>query len=244
MNIQEIKVGNIVTVERKLKLSDATIKYNFLIKGISYGYICEIYEVDRKYTLIVRKDKILIGDFKDPYFPSVFDIGYLGNLEGTKMDSNGRRVKYYRKWQDIFQRVIGHRYNNGTRNHTYEGVSIDERWHCFRNFYDWCENTAISNYHEGFELDKDLFNSKTYGPDTAIFLPRYLNVLLKSNRNSKLSPGVTMNKNSGYDKVYYMSAISLNEGKNTWLSLSHNELDAYSIYFIIKKLTLEINYLW
>lgn len=244
MNIQEMEkdLGKVVVIERKLKLSDEKIKYTFVITKIIYNYyyFYEIYEVNRNYSLEVRKDKLLSGDFKDPYHPTVFDIGYLGNLEGTVMDSNNRRVKYYRKWQDIFQRVIGHRYAKGILNHTYDEVSIDKRWHCFRNFYDWCENTRISNYHEGFELDKDLLYSKIYGPDTAVFLPRYLNVLLKQNRDSKLSPGVSINKNNKSGKTYYMSAISLNDGKNTWLGLSHNELDAYSIYFIIKKITLEM----
>ena len=79
----------------------------------------------------------------------------------------------YRTWHNIISRCDkGGVYQQ--KRPTYAGCSVDPRWHNYSVFVPWW----VKNYVEGWQLDKDLLTlgNKVYGPDSAIFVPRWLNI--------------------------------------------------------------------
>ena len=110
------------------------------------------------------------GKVKDIYYPSVYDIGYLG--EGSYNPKNSKVV--YDTWRGVLRRC----YNEKERmkNSTYKDCTVDKRWHNFQNFAQWYEE----NYIDGFHLDKDILfkDNKVYSSETCCFVPVEINNLL------------------------------------------------------------------
>lgn len=110
----------------------------------------------------------------------VCGVGYRGNLP-TK-DENGNTLKSYLVWKAMLCRC----YSEKTHIHqpTYKDCTVAEEWHSYANFL------AFFNEHyvEGYELDKDLLRpgNKEYGPETARFVPRWLNNYFKNADRKKI----------------------------------------------------------
>ena len=115
------------------------------------------------------------GVVKNPYFPSVFGVGCLG--EGDfKTGTNGKHTKEYRLWKSMLERC----YNDKSleKRPTYANVTVCERWLCFANFLEdlpLIENYELwKNSEEMMSLDKDLkqvgVENKVYSLDTVKFI--------------------------------------------------------------------------
>lgn len=87
----------------------------------------------------------------------------------------------------------------------YSGTSISPEWEDFEKFDEWYQK----NYVLGWELDKDILvpGNRVYGPDTCLYVPRALNLILKS----KLYPG------AHYDKSRSRYMAYLDCGGRTYL---------------------------
>lgn len=152
------------------------------------GKTCTIRFVNTGYVRAAKRQYVIRGALKDPYFPSKYGIGYLGvgpyKTSSDELLSCGKKYKannYYSVWATMFSRC----YN--TSNYEYHsyggaGVYVSENWKCFQNFAEFFCN----NWKEGLELDKDILvqGNKEYGPDSCVFVPAYLNNLVK-NRESE-----------------------------------------------------------
>ena len=117
---------------------------------------------------------------KDPFMPSVWGIGYLGDYEG-----GCEHFRPYKMWRSMLHRcyiptdpywgVYGG-----------AGVTVDERWHCFSNYLE--DIKTLEGYNEELvnngtlSLDKDKkqvgVKNKVYSKDTCVFLTRSENELL------------------------------------------------------------------
>ena len=186
-------------------------------KVIAYGE--KVYDKRKLYTVkfdksgyigYFTKKNILSGSIRDPYFPHIYGIGYLGNISVKATYTSGERE--FEKWKAMISRC----YNiNDSRYHNYgaKGITVCERWHSFENFFndlpylpgfnDYIKNPSL------YQLDKDTLqvdvcdNNKIYSPDTCIFLSIRLNTLEKhyrANLNSSGYKGVFIAQ-SGY---YYV----------------------------------------
>ena len=83
------------------------------IKFIKTGYECSVPYYD-----------FLRGEVKDPYYPSIYGVGYIG-----KASYKGNE-KAYGVWKDMLARVYD-KFNKSYNNYGGIGITVDPRWHSF-----------------------------------------------------------------------------------------------------------------
>jgi hypothetical protein len=118
---------------------------------------------NKRYGHVVR------GSVKNPYYRSVFNIGFIGvGVYNIKIH------KAYPIWRSMLDRGYGSKFK--IKHPTYKIVSVCEEWHNFQNFAKWFDDNNINN----FELDKDILfkGNKTYSPETCCFVPHNINSLI------------------------------------------------------------------
>ena len=121
------------------------------------------------------------GGIKNPYYPSVYGVGYLGLMsDGSrpKVGENGKDTREYKVWHSMIQRVYDPKFQE--KNPTYKGSILEEELHCFAYFLEFVIRD-IPNYeywlthpNEYVALDKDIRGngSKIYSRDTIMFVPQ------------------------------------------------------------------------
>ena len=119
------------------------------------------------FVMRTMSSKILTGSVKDPFFPSVFGVGYAG-VGSHKRSNNRKNTKVYEAWRDMLRRSYSRVLHD--RAPTYIGCSVFSEWHNFQVFAEW----FYKNYVDGTDLDKDIKidGNKVYGPDTCLFVSR------------------------------------------------------------------------
>ena len=185
------------------------------------GYEMKIIEYNNAHDIIVEfqdeyKAKIHTqysnfknGEVKNPFYPSIYGIGYIG-IGKYKIKENGKITKAYKCWNSMFQRC----YEPYTINKypTYIDCYVCELWHCFQNFAKWYEENMYECNDEYMELDKDILckGNKIYSPETCIIVPHRINSLFtKSNtRRGEFPIGVCWHKTSN---KFMTSCSFLNE---------------------------------
>lgn len=159
---------------------------------------------------------------KDPMCPSVHGVGFIG--EGKyKATKNSRPTTFYTIWAGMIRRCYA--LKSLTEKPTYTDCTVHPDWHNFQVFAEWCEENYIPNYH----LDKDLkiAGNKIYAPDTCMFVPLALNVLLTNCDKPKGAYllGVSMGK----EKQKFIASISIN-GIYGFLGYFDDEHAAHKAY--------------
>lgn len=149
-----------------------------IVKFIATGFITD-----------ARGDILRRGQVRDPYLPSVCDVGFIG--VGPYNSSNS--PKLYQLWLSMLQRCYY------IDNMSYVDAKVSKRWHNFQTFCD--DIKQMSNWNTpGFELDKDLkiIGNKTYGRKGCSFVPREINMFYTGSKRIKndLPTGVRYNPNN------------------------------------------------
>lgn len=130
------------------------------------------------YTTETTSSYLRTGAIRDPYYPTVNGIGYLG--EGyTEFRENDRELydTLIRRWMLMMDRCYNSKSNNYP-NYGKKGVTVSERWHNLSNYvYDvvGLENFDRAKVISGkLKLDKDFkqlnIDKKVYSKDTCIWL--------------------------------------------------------------------------
>ena len=195
------------------------------------GYKIEIIKYFRDNNCSIKFDNGIIkhnvnfchiksGKIRNPYHPSVYNIGYIG--EGPYLVSiNRKAVKSYNVWNSMLQRCYDKEFQK--RQSSYIGCYVVEEWKNYQNFAGWFEK----NYVEGFALDKDILvkDNKEYGPNTCCFVPQEINhvFITKNKKKSNYPTGVKKDKNK------FSAQISIN-GKNTYLGVCDTVEEASAMY--------------
>lgn len=124
----------------------------------------------------------------------VFGHGINDLDEPTTLYTGGRkrRCPFYQTWTGMLRRAY---YKKWKEAHpTYEGVSVTPEWWSRRAFTEWMRRQEW----EGRQLDKDILwpGNKIYGPDTCLFVPAEINLLLTNHAaaRGKYPEGVTYDK--------------------------------------------------
>ena len=130
----------------------------------------------------VVKDAIKSGSVKNPNYPSVCGIGYIG--QGRRNSKhNGRKSREYSIWTDMILRCYSEVFK--FKIPSYRDVTVCKRWHSFQNF---CDDIQYLNGYEqwknknNYQLDKDILCSKLnispkiYSPETCMFISQKDNV--------------------------------------------------------------------
>lgn len=160
--------------------------------------------------LVVSHTPITNGQVKDPYSPSVYNTGFMG--QGIYHVNTHLRL--YRLWTQMLFRCYDEEHRN--HNPSYKGCSVDPRWHNFQNF---CEDIQLlENYGkwlEGckekknpYELDKDLLvkGNRVYSKDTCMFLTQAENSRVSNLGNKHSYSGKTFkctNLKTGEYELFY-----------------------------------------
>lgn len=143
------------------------------------------------------------GTVRDPYFRSVYGIGYIGNTSTSIRVGDKNILKQaYNTWHDMLRRCCS---DTEGKMRTYEDCYVCEEWLCFENYEIWFD----SNFVEGYQVDKDFLylGNRKYSPNTCVFIPREINATLgyKTNNTcrkkaySDLPVGVSFHKR---DKIF------------------------------------------
>ena len=144
----------------------------------------EVEFLQTKTKLTVTLNSIRRGTLRDPYYPSVYGVGYFGvGKYSSRPESNGPQSTCYKRWKEM----IGRCYNktsSGYESYGARGVTVCKEWLNFQNFAQWWEENC---YNEQYQLDKDVLNknSKQYSPENCCFIPREINTMLTSRRSER-----------------------------------------------------------
>ncbi len=117
------------------------------------------------------------GLIKNPYHPTIYNIGYLGHGR-YKSSIFGKNTYLYKTWRSMFSRCYDEKFHE--RQPNYKDVTVCEEWHNFQNFAKWMENNYNPEIMQGWHLDKDILvkGNKVYSPETCDFVPKEINSLL------------------------------------------------------------------
>lgn len=143
---------------------------------------------------------------------------------------NGKRkvCPFYRCWFSMFVRCYSEKAI--ARNPTYDGCSVDPRWHHFMDFREW----MISQDWENNQLDKDLIHlgNKVYSPETCVFVSRQVNVFMTERGNARgdFPIGVCFEPTTG---KYKAQCHKLGKGQ-MYLGIYETPDDAHIIYMKYK----------
>lgn len=157
--------GDSLKIIRKTLNKRSGGSYLYECNFVSYPFICYADKYDIKKGLV-----------NNPFYPNIFNFGYIGN-------GNYNRKKdgiLYDKWY----RMIDRCYNPNSKTYKYygeKGVIIDNIWKNFQNYSKWYEENEKWNKKYQLEVDKDvLYNvkhleKKIYSPETCLLLPFQIN---------------------------------------------------------------------
>lgn len=139
---------------------------NVTVRFITTGYV--------KHGVVARN--LDVGSVKDPYYKSVYGVGFIG--EGCHVVSKNRvHTVAYSRWCDMLRRCYSELWFH--KNPSYRGCSVCSSWHNFQSFADWwVENEPECEDLSMYDLDKDMivkFN-KIYSPETCSIVRKEINV--------------------------------------------------------------------
>lgn len=126
------------------------------------------------------------GDVKNPYYPRVEGVGYIGEGLFSSPSSTKDGAYAYLVWKHLLKRC----YNKDflEEQATYKGCFIVEDWKNFNNFASWCvaQKGFMCKDKDGkmFHLDKDILGDGfKYSPETCCFVPAHLNFCFKKSKD-------------------------------------------------------------
>lgn len=122
------------------------------------------------------------GQVKNPYYPSVCGIGYLGQGK-YKVSVNKKQTKAYEYWRHMLTRCYDPYYLD--KHPTYRDCIVCDEWLCFQNFAEWFYKHYYEIPNERMELDKDILikGNKIYSSKTCCFVPQRINILYTKRQN-------------------------------------------------------------
>lgn len=165
-----------------------------------------VVQFDTGYTTTVDNHSANSGSIKDPLFPQLFGVGYMG--VGDYVSRLGAKSKgypslpEYTAWVNMLQRCYYDKYTCRSSCRTYDNVRVEPEWHNFQNFAAWYvpKRKLFDSYDFGSpSLDKDILAEKDepkfYGPVTCCLVPIEINgAFIGLNKEQ----GGIVKNNSGY----------------------------------------------
>lgn len=175
---------------------------NCLMKIVEYNNYHDIiveFQDEHKAKVHTQYNNFKRGQVKNPYYPSIFNVGIIGNKYpiNTK-DANNKfiKLKEYNTWIGILERCYSEKYRSS--HSTYKDVIVCNEWLFYENFYEWLhsqENFDKWLNEKKWDIDKDILvkGNNIYSPDTCCLVPQNVNVLFTKcdkSRNALLPIGV------------------------------------------------------
>ena len=189
------------------------------------------------YETTAAHTSILLGHVKNPFQPRIEGVGYIGvgaySSRFINEHGNVKESREYKKWRNMLERC--YHLNNYNSRPSYEGCTVDEKWHNFQNFAEWYVKQI--GHDKGWHVDKDLLikGNKVYSENTCILLPIELNTMLtepiKKYNKDKLPKGYRYSPNGSIRaslnlsdrKMYSKTFTNLDEA----IKWRNNEMEKY-----------------
>lgn len=118
------------------------------------------------------------GSVKNPYYPTIYGIGIVGNKYLRYKDY--KPLKEYTTWSGVLRRCFDS--VESTKYPTYQDATCCNEWLLYENFYEWLHNQE--NFDKWLNgrmwcLDKDILikHNKVYSPETCCLVPNNVNTL-------------------------------------------------------------------
>ena len=185
----------------------------------------EIQFLKTRFVTVATLDNIRNGKVKDPYLPSVYGVGIVGN---KYLISEGcRGTKEYVLWKDVLRRCYSDDFKK--KQPTYKACEVSDKFKSYEYFYEWC-HSKIGFGVDGFEIEKDLLikGNKVYSESTCVFLPAEINMVLvkcTASRGEHLI-GVSWHNT----KKAFVARVRKSKGKQEHLGYFKTELEAFNAY--------------
>lgn len=173
------------------------------------------------------------GNINNPYFPSVCDVGMIGEKYPSR--KNGVITKEYDTWKRMLHRCFDENYKN--RQQTYKDVTCCKEWLLFDNFYEWLHNQEnFDKWYNGnlWAIDKDILikNNKIYSPETCCLVPNNVNSLFIKKDMCRGSLPIGVYK---YKEKYRTSCNNPFTGIQEQLGDSNTSEQAFQVYKLYKE---------
>jgi len=129
------------------------------------------------YTVNIQRSNIPLNKVKDRRKPSVYGVGYLDTDIKIPMRGSSSII---RRIYDLWANMLKRAYGNYKCQDMYTEVTVDKRWHSFKQFLNTIH--MIEGYEEweknnGWHLDKDIkeYGNTIYSLDKCVFVPVEMN---------------------------------------------------------------------
>ena len=225
-----MKSLNDVTKDCVGKICKSKSAGDFKILKYNNARDVEIQFLKTGYRKVAEMKEVRNGGIKDPYAPSVYEVG----IVGTKypISEGGRDTKEYTLWKNMLQRCYSNTYKK--KYPTYESCEVSNKFKSYEYFYEWC-NKQIGFSNQDWHLDKDLLTkgNKVYSENSCVFIPNEINSLLTKSTASRGEHliGVCWHKK---DKSF-VAQVNKSKGGREWLGSFKTEIEAFNAYKIAKE---------
>lgn len=184
--------------------------------------------IETGYTTVTQMSRVLAGEVKDKFSPSVKGVGIVGH---ETIQCGGKQIREYKLWQDMLERCYCAKLHK--RLPSYSGCTASDNFKYFPYFKEWCNNQMGFNSLDGkglpFQLDKDVLlkGNNVYSETMCVFLPQEVNLLLTSRKSKRgeFCVGVSFDKRA---KKFVSHINIFGEQKN--LGGFDEEAEAFLVY--------------
>lgn len=168
------------------------------------------------------------GTVRNPYYPTVHNIGITGNKYPTCKGKT--TAKEFETWMDVIKRSFNDKTKE--RNPAYKDVNCCEEWLLYDNFHEWLhEQPNFDKWYSGkrWAIDKDILikGNKVYSPETCCLVPHYVNTLFVKNDAIRGNLPIGVAKHGNKFKAYCINPFT---GLQEYLGLHCTSLDAFYAY--------------
>lgn len=208
------------------RLGEEAVNYqNCSMKIIKYNNANDIIvEFQDEYRAKVKTQykHFVCGKVKNPYQPSIYGIGIVGNKYQTHNNQTG--AKEYQLWCSVLERCFDKDFKR--KHSTYQDATCCDEWLYYENFYKWLHSQEnFDKWYKGdrWAIDKDILikNNKIYSPETCCLVPQSVNQLFVRHISKRGNLPIGVSYNSGK----YASKSSRNS-----LGRYDNIISAFEVY--------------
>lgn len=164
-----------------------TTKQGYKVQLIEYNSLrdCTVKFLTKEQVICknIYFKSVRLGTIKNPYHPTAFGKGFMGEGVFKSKDKNDKITKSYNTWSGVLERCYDAKLKE--RVPSYKDVTVCEEWHNFQVFAEWCIENYNSKTMGDWALDKDILvkGNKIYSPETCAFVPKKINSIFKSSKS-------------------------------------------------------------
>lgn len=170
-------------------------------------------------------------EIKNPMFPSVYGVGFVGIGDFKTCDENGKSTKCHKTWEDMHRRCYDPKCQE--KHPSYKGCKVCKEWNNYQEFTKWDNENYYEVGNEQMALDKDILckGNKIYSPETCVYVPQSINKLFVKRDKCRGEYPIGVRK---YGNKFQARLCKGNE-KEIHLGLFNTPEEAFLAYKIAKE---------